>query len=258
LLTKRAADGKNDTRHPIREDLRHVAKTDLESRVLGRGCKRLNRMCGWLMSNVRVYIVDDYPLVREGIRRLLELDARIRVVGEADSGEIALDKVTTSSPKVVLMDVNLPGINGVETTRLLTSQHPQLRVLMLSSFGDQFLLESLEAGACGFILKSATQPEMVNAVLRAAGGDLPIDPKLITVLLNRNGVQSETRGRQALPNRQVKILRLISDGLTSKKITSRLSISEATLTRDLRHIFDFLGVDDRAHAVAAAYRNKIL
>ena len=78
-------------------------------------------MCGWLMSNVRVYIVDDYPLVREGIRRLLEVDARIRIVGEADSGEIALDKIITSSPKVVLMDVNLPGMNGIETTRLLTS-----------------------------------------------------------------------------------------------------------------------------------------
>ena len=215
-------------------------------------------MCGWLMSNVRVYIVDDYPLVREGIRRLLELDARIRVVGEADSGEIALDKVTTSSPKVVLMDVNLPGINGIETTRLLTSHHPQLRVLMLSSFGDQYLLESLDAGACGFILKSATQQEMVNAVLSAADGDSPIDPKLTKALLNRNTAQSDTKVGQGLSSRQVSILRLISNGLISKKITSRLSISEATLTRDLRHIFDILGVDDRAHAVAAAYRNKIL
>ena len=210
------------------------------------------------MSNVTVYIVDDYPLVREGIRRLLEVDARISVVGEADSGEIALEGVTTTSPKVVLMDVNLPGINGIETTRLLTSRHPELRVLMLSSFGDQFLLESLEAGACGFILKSATQQEMVNAVLSAAGGDLPIDPKLTNVLLNRNGAQLKMSAGHGLSNRQENILRLISDGLTSKEITSRLSISEATLTRDLRHVFDFLGVDDRAHAVAAAYRHKIL
>ena len=99
---------------------------------------------------------------------------------------------------------------------------------------------------------------MVNAVLRAADGDLPIDPKLTAALLNRKGVQLDTGVGQGLSNRQVKILRLISDGLTSKEITSGLSISEATLTRDLRHIFDFLGVDDRAHAVAAAYRHKIL
>ena len=215
-------------------------------------------MCGWQMSNVSVYLVDDYPLVREGTRRLLELDSRIRVVGEADSGEIALDRVITLCPKVVLMDVNLPGINGIETTRLLISQHPDLRVLMLSSFGDQFLLESLEAGACGFLLKSATQQEMVNAVLRAAVGDSPIDPKLTTSLLNRGGVQLDAGAGRGLSNRQLKILRLISDGLSSKMITPRLSISEATLTRDLRRIFDFLGVDDRAHAVAAAYRHKIL
>ena len=129
---------------------------------------------------------------------------------------------------------------------------------MLSSFGDQFLLESLEAGACGFILKSATQQEMVNAVLSAAGGDLPIDPKLTNVLLSRNGAQLKMSAGHGLSIRQENILRLISDGLSSKEITFRLSISEATLTRDLRHVFDFLGVDDRAHAVAAAYRHKIL
>ena len=210
------------------------------------------------MKTVRVYIVDDYPLVREGIRRLLEVDTRITVVGENESGETALHEVTTSTPDVVLMDVNLPGMNGVETTRQLTSRNPDLRVLMLSSFGDQFLLESLEAGACGFILKSATKDEMVNAVLSAAGGDFPIDPKLTSVLLNRKGVQLKMRVPHGLTNRQENVLRLISDGLTSKEIASKLSISEATLTRDLRHIFDFLGVDDRAHAVAAAYRHQIL
>ena len=172
------------------------------------------------MKTVRVYIVDDYPLVREGIRRLLEVDARITVVGETESGELAMDGVTTSSPDVVLMDVNLPGMNGVETTRLLTSRNPDLRVLMLSSFGDQFLLESLEAGACGFILKSATKDEMVNAVLSAAGGDFPIDPKLASVLLNRKGVQLKMRVPHVLTNRQENVLRLISDGLTSKEITS--------------------------------------
>ncbi len=210
------------------------------------------------MKTVRVYIVDDYPLVREGIHRLLEVDSRIIVVGEAESGELALEGVTTSSPDVVLMDVNLPGINGIETTRLLTSQHPELKVLMLSSFGDEFLLESLEAGASGFILKLATKEELVNAVLSAAGGDLPIDPKLTAVLLNRKGVQLKMRVGQGLSIRQENVLRLISDGLTSKEIASRVSISEATLTRDLRHIFDFLGVDDRASAVAAAYRHKLL
>ena len=210
------------------------------------------------MSKIPVFLVDDHPLVREGIRRLIELDERILVVGEADSGEEAVDGVMATSAKVVLMDVKLPGINGVEATRRLTTQDPHLRVVILSSFGVDYLPPCIEAGACGYILKTATQPEIVSAVLRAAEGDSPIDPKLTTVLLNRQGVQLRMMVGRGLSNRQKEILRLIANGVTSREIAKGMSVSDATLTRELRRIFDFLGVDDRAHAVAAAYRENLL
>ena len=134
------------------------------------------------MRAVEVFLVDDHPMVREGIRRFLEMDDQIRVVGEAESAEEAIVEVTATSPKVVLMDISLPGMNGIEATKRLMLQNPGLRVIILSAFEDQYLMASREAGACGYILKTATQPEMVSAVLRAAAGQSPIDPKLTGIL----------------------------------------------------------------------------
>ena len=210
------------------------------------------------MCKVRVFLVDDHPVVREGIRRLIELDERVQVVGEVENAEEALGQVASTSAKVVLMDIKLPGMDGVEATRRLTAQDPELRVVILSSFGDSYLTPCIEAGACGYILKTATQPEMVSAVIRAAGGQSPIDPALARVLFNRPGRQTQHRQHPRLPDRQQEILRLISQGVTSKDIAVRLYVSEATLTRELRRVFDFLEVADRAHAVAEAYRQQLL
>ena len=138
------------------------------------------------MRKVRVYLVDDHPVIREGIRRLLELDERIQVVGDADNGEEAVSQVVATSAEVVLMDVQLPGMDGVETTKQLTDRHPDLRVVILSSFGDRYLAPSIEAGACGYILKTATLPEMISAVLRAADGQSPINPRLTRMLFSGN------------------------------------------------------------------------
>ena len=210
------------------------------------------------MATVRVFLVDDHPVVREGIRRLLELDDRIQVVGETDNAEEALAQVAITSPKVVLMDIRLPGMDGVEATERLTAQFPCLRVLILSSFEDRYVTNSIRAGACGYILKTATQPEMVSAVLRAADGQIPIDPKLTSMLLERSGNQSKKSKRPVLSGRQLEILRLIANGVPSRAIASALSVSDATLTRDLRRVFDLPGVDDRTHAIAEAYRQLLL
>ena len=154
------------------------------------------------MRNVSVYLVDDHPVVREGIRRLLELDERIRVVGDADNGEEALIQVAATSAEVVLMDVKLPGMDGVEVTRRLTALQPDLRVVILSSFGDQYLNRSIEAGACDYILKTATLPEMVSAVLRAADGQSPIDPRLTRMLFSGRVADSKKVKRRGLSGRQ--------------------------------------------------------
>ena len=210
------------------------------------------------MSKVPVFLVDDHPLAREGIRRLIELDDRIQVVGEAGTGEEALARVVTTSAKVVLMDVMLPGINGIETTRQLITQNPQLRVIIISAFGDRHLSQGIEAGACGYILKTANQQELVSAVIRAAGGDSPIDPKLTHMLLDRQGIQMVMPVGRGISSRQREILRQIAEGVPSQEIADRMAVSDSTLTRELRQIFDYLGVDDRAHAVAEALRRNLL
>lgn len=209
------------------------------------------------MGRIRVLIVDDHPVVREGIRRLLELDEQISVVGEAGSGEEALARMDECPADVTLMDIRMPGIDGIEATRQLRVRYPNLKVIVLSSFGDEYLAEAIEAGANGYILKTATQPELVRAVVQAAGGQSPIDARLTPGLLGRLAELSRMTQRQGLSSRRREILRLVANGVPSKEIAARLSVSQATLTRELRHVFNLLGVDDRTHAVAEAYRRNL-
>ena len=210
------------------------------------------------MAKTRVFLVDDHPVVRTGMRQLLELDGRISVVGEANSGEEALEQFNGCPADVVLMDVRLPGMDGIEATRQLRARHPDLKIMILSSFGDEYLAGAIEAGANGYILKMATQPELTHAVVQTASGQGPLDPTLTPRLFDRMAELSGVARSQELSSRQQKILRLIADGVPSREITARLSMSQATLSRQLRHVFDLLGVDDRAHAIAEAYRKNLL
>ena len=116
------------------------------------------------MDPIRVYLIDDHPILRQGLRRLLDQEEDVRVVGEAGSGEDALGDVLQTTPQVVLIDIKLPGIDGVETTRRLLTQDPQVRVVILSSFGDEYLIQAIQAGACGYILKSSPYLELAKAV----------------------------------------------------------------------------------------------
>ncbi len=210
------------------------------------------------MKEIRLLLVDDHPVVREGIRRLLELDERVAVVREAGSGEEALEQMEVSPADVALMDIRLPGIDGIEATRRLLSRYPDLKVIVLSSFGDEFLVEAIEAGAKGYMLKTATQPELVHAVVQAAGGQTPIDPQLTPKLVGRLAELSRMSPCPGLSGRQQEMLRLIAEGVPSKELAGSLSISPATLTRELRHVYDVLGVNGRAHAVAEAYKKGLL
>lgn len=210
------------------------------------------------MEKIRLLLVDDHPVVRGGIRRLLELEEQISVVGEAGSGEEALERMDASAVDVVMMDIRLPGIDGIETTRRLRALHPDLKIVVLSSFGDEYLTKAVDAGANGYILKTATQPELVRAVVQVVNGQTPVDTKLISNLFRQLGELSRMARCRVLSDRQGEILRLIANGVPSKEIAARLSMSHATLTRELRHVFDVLGVDDRAHAVAEASRRDLL
>ena len=210
------------------------------------------------MTKIRLLLVEDHPVVQQGIRRLLEFEEQISVVGEAGSGEEALEQMDATPADVVMMDIRLPGIDGIETTRRLQARHPDLKVIVLSSFGDEYLAKAIDAGANGYILKTASQPELVHAVVDVANGQTSVDAKLVPKLFEQFGelLRMDRYGR--LSDRQREILRLIANGVSSKEIAATLSISHATLTRQLRHVFDVLGVDDRAHAVAEASRRDLL
>lgn len=210
------------------------------------------------MDPIRVYLIDDHPILRQGLRRLLDQEEDVRVVGEAGSGEDALGDVLQTTPQVVLIDIKLPGIDGVETTRRLLTQDPQVRVVILSSFGDEYLIQAIQAGACGYILKSSPYLELAKAVRQAALGQAPIDAVLSGALVSRFADMARGNQLGGLSHRQREILLMVSNGLPSREIVAQLYISQATLKREFRKIFNALGVNDRAQAVAEAYRRNLI
>lgn len=207
---------------------------------------------------VRVLVVDDHPTLRTGLRRLLETDEHIRVVGEAGAGEEALAQMAAYPVEVVLLDMRLPGMDGIETTRQIKLRHPEARVIAFSGFGGEDVAQAIEAGAAGYLLKTASLPELVGAIHQAARGESPIDPHLAPALLDRFASLSRQARQQGMTQRQHQILRLVAGGIPSKAIAAEMAISEATLKRDMRAIFNHLGVNDRAHAVAEGYQKHLL
>ena len=177
---------------------------------------------------------------------------------EADSGEEVLEKLSGCPADVVLMDICLPDMDGIEATRQLRARHADLKIMILSAFGDEYLAEAIEAGANGYILKTTAQEELTRAVIQTASGQGPLDPTLTPRLFDRMAELSKSAQSQDLSSRQQEILRLIADGVPSREIAARLSMSQATMSRQLRQVFDLLGVDDRAHAIAEAYRKNLL
>lgn len=209
---------------------------------------------------VRVFLIEDHQVVREGTRRLLEFDGEAVVIGEADSGEDALHSPALGLAQVVMCDVVLPGMNGIETTREIRARYPSLKVVMLSAFADDYLEQALEAGASGYILKRATQAELIRAVEEAARGGSPMSPSLNAMLVDRFRELQQGRGndRLGLTPRQKEVMQLVSEGRTTKDVAAALYISAATVKRELRQVFERLGVGNRAHAVAEAQRRNLI
>lgn len=210
------------------------------------------------MTKIPVFLVDDHAIVREGIQRLLELDDDIEVVGQAESAEDALDQVEATNPSVILMDIRLPGVSGIEATRMIKARYPKLRVLVLSAFGHEYLAQAIEAGADGYVLKTAKRAELVAAVKQTANGQGHIDETLTGELLGQFAKLYKASREQGLSPRQLIVLQRVAQGVPSRDITAELSISDATLKRDVRAMFNFFGVNDRAQAVAEAYKRRIL
>lgn len=200
---------------------------------------------------IRVMVVDDHAMVRAGLEQLLDGVADMSVVASAADGSSAIDMIAQAHPDVVLMDLSMPGIDGIEATRRIVAEHPAARVVILTSFSDrERILRALDAGAAGYLLKDAETEELLRGIRAAAAGEAPLAPKAATAVLG-------DRRPPALTAREQEVLSAVVAGLANKQIARRLGISEKTVKAHLTNIFQRIGVADRTQAALWAERHGI-
>jgi two-component system, NarL family, response regulator LiaR len=205
---------------------------------------------------IRVLLVDDHPVVRQGLRALLSTQDGIEVVGEAADGETAVDEADRLSPDVVLMDVVMPGIDGVEALRRIGERRPQTRVVMLTSYADERrAMEAVDAGASGFLLKDASPRDVVAAIRAAQRGEAVLHPAVAAKLLAER--RRPPAAHADLTARELEVLRLIARGLQNKQIAAQLHLSEKTVKTHVSAILRKLDVSDRTQAAMYAVRERL-
>ena len=209
--------------------------------------------------SVRVLVVDDQTVVREGLVLLLELLPGIEVVGTAADGVEAVELVAALEPDVVLMDLRMPKLDGVEATRRIRAAHPGTEVVVLSTYSDdESVFAALRAGARGYLTKDTDAESLARAVSVVAGGQAEFAPQVQRRLAEAmTGGAPETRPPDGLTRREVEVLRLIADGRSNAEIARRLHISEATVKTHINNLFAKAGVRDRAQAVTYAFRHGL-
>ncbi|MFI7025995.1 response regulator [Micromonospora sp. NPDC049900] len=213
---------------------------------------------------IRVLLADDQPLVRSGIAMLLAAEADIEVVGECDDGAAAVELARRIRPDVVLMDVRMPGTDGVAATRQITADAAEVRVLVLTTYHvDDAVRAALRAGASGFLLKDAVPDELTMAVRAVAAGEAWLDPAVTRTLLTEFAALGEHRAPTTaeldrLTDRERQVLVQMAHGLSNAEIAARLHIGDATVKTHVGRVLMKLGLRDRAQAVAAAYRGGLM
>lgn len=209
---------------------------------------------------IRTLIVDDHGVLRAGLRALLAGEADLEVVGEAADGDEALRMAGELSPEVVLMDITMPGMDGIEATRKLLAEMPSARVLLLTVHADSSLLrEALKAGAAGYILKRAVESELINAIRAVARGDLYIDPAMTRALLTepaRNPCRDNLN--ETLTSRETEVLQLIAGGYTNRQIAEKLTISVRTVEGHRANIMGKLDLRSRVELVRYARETGLI
>ncbi|MEY9874435.1 DNA-binding NarL/FixJ family response regulator [Streptacidiphilus sp. MAP12-33] len=209
---------------------------------------------------IRLLIVDDHPIVRDGLRGIFDQDPGFEVAGEAADGAEAVERALALAPDVVLLDLRMPGVGGVEAIRRLRERAPQVRVLVVTTYdSDADVLPAIEAGATGYLLKDAPREELVRAVRAAHQGQAVLAPTVAQKLIGAvRAPQPQPQPSALLTDRELEILRLVAAGTSNKEAAKRLFISEATVKTHLLHLYGKLGVRDRAAAVAAGYQRGLL
>ncbi len=217
-----------------------------------------------------ILLVDDHALLRKGFRMVLETEPDLTVVGEAADGVVAVRQVASLAPDVVLMDVRMPGGDGIEATRRIVTAHPGTRVLVLTTFDlDEYAFGALRAGASGFLLKNAEPAELVRAVRAVASGDAVVAPRITQVLLERFSGQLPLRPEEetaergdpqldALTPRELEVLRLVATGLSNLEIAEALHLSTTTVKTHTGNLLAKLALRDRVQLVIFAYESGLV
>lgn len=216
-----------------------------------------------LIQTINVLLVDDHKLIREGLRQLLELEEDITIVDEAVNGLEAIQKIRRFQPDVVLMDVQMPIVNGITVTQQMTREFPHLAVIMLTMYQqDQFLFQAMKSGARGYLFKNASSQEVAQAIRNTFAGRMHMDPLMAGVLVNefRRLSDANVGGPpiSGLTEKEIEILRYIAAGMSNREIAVRLSYSEKTVKNYLSTIFHKLGIRDRTQAAIFAYRSGLI
>ena len=204
---------------------------------------------------IRLLIVDDHPVVRDGLRGVFSGDAEFEVVGEAGDGAEALARAENLDVDVVLMDLRMPRMGGVEAIKRLRASDNRVPVLVLTTYDtDRDVLPAIEAGATGYLLKDSPREDLLRGVRAAFQGQSVLSPAVASRLMG----QVRKPAQDELSRRELDVLRLVADGSPNREVARKLFISEATVKTHLLHLYDKLGVRDRASAVAEAYRRQLL
>ena len=209
------------------------------------------------MSAIRILLVDDHQVVRDGLRHMLELEPDMKIVGEAADAKEALAQVELLSPEVILMDIKMPGVDGIELTRQLKEKQPSCNVIMLTLY-DEYLAQAIEAGAVGYLLKDIKREELTRAIRAVQEGRSPLDLSLDRDRLAELIAPTEGQQQTRLSERELAVLRLIANGVTTKEIANQLFLSQASIKRSVHLVLEKLGVRNRSEAVSEAYKRKLI
>jgi len=209
------------------------------------------------MDTIRIFLVDDHQVVREGLRRMLELEADMEVVGETADAKELLSQLESLSPDVILMDIKMPGVDGIELTRQIKEKQPSCNIIMLTLY-DEYLTQAIGAGAVGYLIKDVNREELIRAIRATYQGRSPLDLCLSRDRLAELATPAEDKQRLYLSERELTILHLIADGITTQEIADQLFFSQASVKRSVGLIFEKLGVRNRSEAVSEAYKKKLI
>ena len=208
---------------------------------------------------IRLMVVDDHAVLREGLRFMLRSEESIEIVSEASDGREALALLEAARPDVVLLDMNMPGMGGLETLVQIRESRPDIAVLILSMYDDpEYVDQALRRGAAGYLLKSVSRDELVRAVQAASTGDGYLQAEITLPVLRTFAASAQPDGDLQLSPREREVLQLVADGMSTKQAAIELDIAESTVKTYLRTLFDKLGASHRAHAVALALRHRII